>query len=142
MFVTAQMNPPDPKSPASGKAGSSGDRLDVLVVDDDEDICDAVQEALTFAGYASACVTSGEQALERLRNGPTPKVILLDLMMPKMSGWILFKEIRSLAGTKEIPIILMTGNGPQWGYPVQRVLRKPVGYNELVVALRNAIEGI
>jgi DNA-binding NtrC family response regulator len=131
-----------PKSPSVGEAGSTPGRLDVLVVDDDADTCEAVAEALTDAGYVARCVGDGVQALKLLRNGPTPKVILLDLMMPRMSGWILFKEIRDLPALKDVPVILMTGHGPQWGYPVPRVLRKPVGYNELVLTLRNAIERI
>jgi CheY-like chemotaxis protein len=58
----------------------------VLVVDDDETIRTTVAEALEFEGYAVASATNGAEALELVRQ-QRPQAIVLDLMMPVMSGW-------------------------------------------------------
>ena len=58
----------------------------ILVVDDDRDIRESLRELLAEAGYAVAVAENGRVALERLRAGLRPGVILLDLMMPIMDG--------------------------------------------------------
>jgi CheY-like chemotaxis protein len=61
---------------------------DVLIVDDDYAIRDMLREALEDAGYNVMSAEHGAQALEQLRGATQlPRVILLDLMMPVMSGW-------------------------------------------------------
>src|SRR5215510_8699670 len=59
----------------------------VLVVDDDQDIRDALCELLRDEGYEAIAVANGEEALTYLKGGNLPCVILLDLMMPVMDGW-------------------------------------------------------
>src|SRR5688572_9904551 len=68
----------------------------VLVVDDDSDTRDALEQILGDAGYPTLGVPSGEDALELLRSGMRPCVILVDLMMPGMDGWELIPAIREL----------------------------------------------
>ena len=59
----------------------------ILVVDDNDDIRETLLEALTSEGYRAVGAGNGQEALDQLKNLPVPTLILLDLMMPIMSGW-------------------------------------------------------
>jgi CheY-like chemotaxis protein len=59
----------------------------ILLVDDDEEAIDLLENLLVRHGYAVATAHDGQQALDYLRDNPHPCLILLDLMMPRMSGW-------------------------------------------------------
>jgi len=59
----------------------------ILVADDNDDIREAIVEALVNEGYEVASARDGREALERLADLPAPTLVLLDLMMPVMSGW-------------------------------------------------------
>jgi CheY-like chemotaxis protein len=59
----------------------------ILVVDDDADLRDSLAQVLLDEGYAVAKAAHGGEALDCLRAGPLPSVILLDLMMPVLNGW-------------------------------------------------------
>ena len=59
----------------------------MLVVEDDADTCDTMQLVLATGGYEVETASNGREAPDRLRGGQTPRLILLDLMMPVMDGW-------------------------------------------------------
>ena len=59
----------------------------ILVADDNDDIREAIVEALSGEGYHVVSARNGDEALRILRDLPVPTLILLDLMMPVMSGW-------------------------------------------------------
>jgi CheY-like chemotaxis protein len=114
----------------------------VLVIDDDWEICEALQDVLTDAGYVGVCLTDAARGLDLLnRVEPRPDAILLDLMMPGMDGWRFVEEIRTAPGLKDIPIVVLTAAGPHWGYPVARILHKPVETRDLLAALKDAVAG-
>jgi CheY-like chemotaxis protein len=119
--------------------GPGGAKPVILVVDDDWDICDAAKETLDEAGFETVCVSNGELALRHLGEHAAPAAIVLDLMMPVMDGWKFVERVRALPHLRDIPIVVLTAAGPHWGYPVQRVLRKPIGRSELVAALRAVV---
>ncbi|HVA90140.1 MAG TPA: response regulator [Chloroflexota bacterium] len=85
-----------------------GDR--VLVVDDDELICDLVSETLNFEGFAVETAFSGEQAL-RMLEGMRPDLILLDIMMSGIDGFEVCRTILGNPATRGIPIIFLTAKG-------------------------------
>ena len=111
----------------------------ILVADDDCDVCEAVKEVLDEGGFDTACVSNGELALAHLREQPATAVVLLDLMMPLMNGWTLFDRVRSIPQFAGIPVIVITATAAYWGYPTSQVLRKPMGRNELLSAVRSAL---
>ncbi|MCX5792921.1 MAG: response regulator [Elusimicrobia bacterium] len=82
----------------------------VLVVDDDKTTCDVISSVLAGQGYETACAGNGKEALVYLRStSRPPRLILLDLMMPEMTGWEFRKvqqEDPALAG---IPVAIITG---------------------------------
>jgi CheY-like chemotaxis protein len=75
---------------------SAGARPRVLVVDDDDAVCELLRQALTDEGYAVATVPHGAAALELVRHHQ-PAVILVDLRMPIMDGWAFVDQYRRIA---------------------------------------------
>jgi DNA-binding response OmpR family regulator len=83
------------------------DRPVVLVADDDDDIRDLVAFRLDRAGYEVVRASDGEQALA-LAKEHRPDLAVLDVMMPKLTGYDVTRELRANAETSQIPVILLT----------------------------------
>ena len=115
----------------------------VLVVDDDPTQRRLIQAALDREGYTVAHAESGGEAIDRLVKGEGADVVLLDLVMPRMSGMEALAEIRSAGVTT--PVIVLTANGGidtvvkamQAG--AQDFFVKPVSAERLLVGVRNAL---
>lgn len=83
---------------------------DILVVDDDRNVCDLICMALAGKGYGTAVASNGKEALSYLRNSPRPpRLILLDLMMPEMTGWEFQKVQQEDPVLAAIPVAIITG---------------------------------
>ena len=82
----------------------------ILVVDDEEDILELVRYNLFKNGYQVTCVSSGELAMQKLKE-ETPHIILLDLMLPGVDGLDVCRSLRSNPATMNIPIIMITAKG-------------------------------
>ena len=83
----------------------------IVVVDDDDDVRDAVREILHGEGYETVGASNGREALDWLQNSPvTPELILLDLMMPEMDGWEVLSGINADPQLKKIPVALMSAH--------------------------------
>ena len=79
----------------------------VLVVDDNRDTVRIIRDALEGAGFSVTSAYDGREALERVHE-ETPDLMILDLMMPKMSGYEVCNEIRKDPRTKELIILMLT----------------------------------
>lgn len=79
----------------------------ILIVDDDREMVELIQLFLANAGYETLTALSGEEALE-LAFSQGPDLILLDIMMPKIDGWEVFRRIRNDPHTREIPVAFIT----------------------------------
>ena len=82
----------------------------VLVVDDEEDILELVRYNLTREGYDVHCLTTGEQALARVKE-ERPDLIVLDLMLPGTDGLEVCRLLKSNSETEQIPIVMLTAKG-------------------------------
>jgi len=82
----------------------------ILLVEDNHDARDALQTLLTVHGFNVICASDGEEALALVRRFP-PCVILLDLMMPRKSGWQFREEQLREPELARIPVILLSGAG-------------------------------
>lgn len=79
----------------------------ILVADDDQDILELVAFRLERAGYEVLTAGDGEQALAAAREH-RPALAVLDVMMPKLTGYDVVKAMRAEEGTSRIPVILLT----------------------------------
>lgn len=108
----------------------------ILIVEDDFDVRESLSEALRDEGYAIECAVDGEQALEYLRNGGRPGLILLDLMMPRMSG----SEFRMVQKVdpqlQHLPVVLLSADGAMEekakALETDGALRKPIDLDQLL----------
>jgi CheY-like chemotaxis protein len=83
----------------------------VLVVDDDPDIRSTIADILALRGYKVTAAANGLEALEHLRKGLRPCVILLDLMMPILNGWEFCAEQRRDEALAALPVVIISGDG-------------------------------
>ncbi|MFP4382915.1 MAG: response regulator [Spirochaetia bacterium] len=79
----------------------------VLIVDDEQDICELIAYNLEREGYSVATVTSGEDAISHTKK-ILPDIIVLDLMLPGIDGLGVCKQLKMNEATAEIPIIMLT----------------------------------
>jgi two-component system response regulator CpxR len=107
-------------------------RPTVLVVDDDDAIREVIAEVLRDEGYDVACAGNGEQALTELRRERHPDLMLLDLMMPVMSGWELLELLQSNDDLSQIPVVVVSAmNAPgAWEH-----LAKPIDLDRLLATV-------
>ena len=83
----------------------------ILVVEDDPDVRRALTELLASEGYKVAATADGDEALQTLRGGLRPAVILLDLMMPNCDGWDFRREQLEDPTFASVPVVLVTAAG-------------------------------
>jgi two-component system response regulator MprA len=81
-----------------------------LIVDDDNDIREAIRDLLEVEGYAVAEARDGGAGLEYLRSHPRPGVILLDWNMAPVSGAAFMSEFSRDASLADIPVVLLTAD--------------------------------
>jgi CheY-like chemotaxis protein len=85
--------------------------MTVLVVDDDDDVREGVQSFLESEGHPTHGAANGREALSLLRTQfDPPRLILLDLMMPVMSGWEVLVELDVDPLLREIPVAIMSAH--------------------------------
>lgn len=111
----------------------------ILLVDDDQALCELLAEYLESEGFTTAHVHSGEAALQALQPGHPYAAAVLDIMMPGLSGLDVLREIRK---SQQTPLLMLTGRGDD----IDRILGlemgaddylgKPCNPRELVARLR------
>ena len=132
--------PPAQDGAARTSVNLTGPR--VLVCDDDACVVEVVSSLLEQRGYRPTAVSCGEQALESALADP-PDAILLDLLMPGMSGWETAAALKQHAATDEIPIVILSvlaqadTEAPEG--PVVGWIQKPLDDAELFAALGRAV---
>ena len=97
----------------------------ILIVDDDQNICELLRLYIEKEGYSTAIANDGVQAIEMF-NKEQPSLILLDIMLPKMDGWQVCREIRK---TSDAPIIMLTAKGEVF----DKILGLELGADDYVV---------
>ena len=118
----------------------------VLVVDDDEDIRSELRSVLEYGQYFVLEAEDGKQALDFLRSAAARaiRLIVLDLVMPYMSGWELVDLLRRDPALARIPVLVTSGmsvHGDASGIgATMSWLRKPFGADPFLTAVREAID--
>jgi DNA-binding NtrC family response regulator len=118
------------------------EKLRVLLVDDETEFVSALAERLSLRGYDAQVATSGEEALGKINSTP-PDVVLLDMLMPGMSGLEVLKRIKR--DHPQVRVILLTGRGSWDGIQGVRegaydCLMKPIQIEELMQIMASAME--
>ncbi|HEX6587542.1 MAG TPA: response regulator [Longimicrobiales bacterium] len=90
---------------------TSSARRSILVVDDEPYIGRIIQLKLESGPYAVELAHDGRSALERLSSGSMYDLVLLDIMMPHLSGLEVLAELRRLPGREQTPVIMLTAKG-------------------------------
>jgi len=80
----------------------------VLVVEDDRDLCEALGYLLPLEGFDVICVGDGAAALDYLREAPSPCLVLLDLMLPKIDGARVREALRRDPRLGAIPVVILS----------------------------------
>jgi two-component system response regulator CpxR len=116
----------------------------VLIVDDDVELCELLTEYLSQEGYAVDCIHTGVGALERL-TAATPDLVVLDVMLPGLNG---FEVLRQIRDRSQVPVIMLTARGEE----VDRVvglelgaddyLPKPFSPRELTARMRAVLRRV
>lgn len=108
----------------------------VLLVEDDVDIREAIADLLEEFGYAVRAACNGREALDVLATEYLPDLILLDLMMPVMDGWALKAELAESKELQAIPVVVLTADvnvtGLAGSLPGSDYLRKPIAVDQLL----------
>ena len=110
----------------------------VLIIDDDEELCELVSEYLGVEGFETAVVNDGASGLEAARSGKYDLAIL-DVMLPKMNGFEVLKNLRT---DSKLPVLMLTARGDDMERIVgletgaDDYLPKPFNPRELVARLR------
>lgn len=86
---------------------------DILIVEDEPAILDSLSFILGRNGWSVAVARDGEMALESARR-LKPKLLLLDIMLPKKSGLDVLKEVRAHPATKDMAVVVLTARGQQY----------------------------
>jgi CheY-like chemotaxis protein len=119
----------------------------IVVVDDDEDIREAVREALQGEGYRTVGASNGREAIELLHaSQELPCLILLDLMMPTMDGWEFMLNVDDDPSLCRIPVALMSSHPSvhrafdndknEYGF-TRLLLPKPLDFTRLLSIVRS-----
>jgi len=120
---------------------------DILVVDDDRDVAQSIELALRRRGFRVTLAYSGVEALKLLRRYK-PKLVILDVLMPGMSGLEVCRRLRADTNTEDLPIIFLTARGQERdrieGLRVgaDDYVAKPFNLEELVLRIKAVLRRV
>ena len=101
----------------------------ILIVEDERDLVATLEYALEKEGFRTRSAYTGRQGLEIAAGEPGPDLVLLDLMLPDMSGTQVCQQLRTGARTRGLPVIMMTAKSEE----VDRVVGFEVGADDYVI---------
>lgn len=110
----------------------------ILIIDDDEELCELVSEYLSVEGFESETANDGRTGLDEALSGNF-EIVILDVMLPKMNGFDVLRELRK---TSVVPVLMLTARGDDMERIVgleigaDDYLAKPFNPRELVARLR------
>lgn len=119
--------------------------VDVLIAEDEPSILESLDFILRRAGWTISAVTDGDAALQAVRQ-LQPRLLVLDVMLPRMSGFDVLKRIRADAATRELPVLVLTAKGQQQDRRIANELgadafvTKPYANAEVVDEVRRLLE--
>ncbi len=121
-------------------------KLRVLMVEDEEDTASLLKFLLERASYQVVHAKDGRQAQELITTIPPPDIVLLDVMLPFLSGLQVLTLIRKREGWKKVPVVMLTADGSE--HDIKRALEsgandymiKPFNPRELTSRLKRFVD--
>lgn len=120
----------------------------ILVVDDDSGLGSLVKNILEKEGFSIALASNGEEAIDKMKK-EKPELVLLDVMMPKMSGWDVVKVMEEMPEFKQIPVAMLTVKpltlDVLYSKEVERIIdyiQKPFTKQELVKKVKEIFSSV
>ncbi len=120
-------------------------RKKILCIEDEPDMIELVRLILERKGFDFRGADSGQVGLDMIRD-EKPDLVLLDLMMPGMDGWEVYRQLKADAELKDIPVIVVTAKAQSidrvLGLHIARVdayITKPFGPQELLDSIGNIL---
>jgi len=117
----------------------------ILYIEDERPVFELVRHALKSAGYEITGAVNGRQGLASMRQ-QKPDLLLLDLMMPELDGWEVYRQMKDDQQLADIPVIVVTAKIPQRnrilieGYPpVEDYITKPFDVEQLIRSVQNLL---
>ena len=101
----------------------------ILIVDDEPELVDALRYNLEREGYGVLSANDGPRALELVRGRPAPDLVLLDLMLPTLSGTEVCRRMRMAEETRGVPVIMVSARGDE----IDRIVAFELGVDDYVV---------
>jgi DNA-binding response OmpR family regulator len=120
-------------------------QVKILIADDDMEILRILRTKLSSLGYQVVEANNGEEALVAAL-AEQPHMAILDVMMPKMNGWEVCKEIRSRSSFEDMGVMMLTAIGEQLNsltsplYGADHHLDKPFGLDELETSIAQVLK--
>jgi len=111
ILTVFRLRPLDALTQLANLALVAGLKRTVLVIEDDPDVRGALAELLSGEGYQVSASADGAEALDTLRGGLRPSVIVLDLMMPNVDGWDFRRAQLEDPALAAVPVVLLTASG-------------------------------
>jgi DNA-binding response OmpR family regulator len=117
----------------------------IIVAEDDDLVSDIVREALTKEGHLVGVIDNGADALRAIQL-KRPDLVILDCMMPEVSGLIVLREIRTSSTLYDTPVLILTGRQGAidvelaYGQGADDYMKKPFDPDELVFRVEELLE--
>jgi CheY-like chemotaxis protein len=108
----------------------------IFVVEDEPVLRLALRRLLEWEGFRVSCAADGREALDRLREGDQPSLILLDLRMPGLDGWQFLAEQRRDGALAGIPVVVVSASSEADTPAAVGHVRKPFQPQDLLQAIR------
>jgi two-component system response regulator VicR len=125
---------------------STASKRRIVCIEDEEEMIDLVQLILTRRGFEVTGATDGQSGLRAIAN-LKPDLVLLDLMMPEMSGWDVYQKMKADDQMKNIPVIVITAKAQNIDKvlglhiaKVQDYITKPFGPSELLQSVERVLK--
>ena len=121
-------------------------RRKVLLVDDEAGFAELLRDLLEMDNYEVVTAENGEEGLEKLRTF-VPDVIISDIVMPRMSGFEMFKQVKAAPETSTLPFLFITGFQDERVLAEARkigvfgILRKPIDIEQIESRIREITKG-
>jgi len=106
-------------------------RKTILIVDDEPDIRESLSDLLEDEGYAVVTASNGKEGLEQLPRLPRPCAVILDIIMPVMSGTEFYAAMQADPALADIPVLVSTSD-PSRAPSGALIMKKPIDVNRLL----------